>query len=87
MAIRKRPFGYEMCRGQIQSCPAEEEVVRMLHEQYANGLSYRQLTALLNAGTVSYNEPDKPWNKNMVARILGNDIYIGNLWNENGRKM
>lgn len=40
MAIRKRPFGYEMCRGQIQSCPAEAEVVRMLHEQYANGLSY-----------------------------------------------
>ena len=78
MAIRKRPFGYEMCRGQIQSCPAEEEVVRMLHEQYANGLSYRQLTAILNAGTVPYNEPDKPWNKNMVARILGNDIYIGN---------
>ena len=74
MAIRKRPFGYEMCRGQIQPCPAEAEVVRMLHEQYANGLSYRQLTAILNAGTVTYNEPDKPWNKNMVARILGNDI-------------
>lgn len=78
MGIRKYTFGYEMRKGKIEPVPAEAEVVRMLHERYAGGSSYRQLTALLNAGTVPYNEPDKQWNKNMVARILGNVIYIGN---------
>ena len=78
MGIRKYTFGYEMRKGKIEPVPAEAEVVRMLHERYASGSSYRQLTALLNAGTVPYNEPDKQWNKNMVARILGNVIYIGN---------
>lgn len=77
MGIRKYAFGYEMRGGKIQPAAAEAEVVRMLHERYAKGSSYRQLTDLLNAGTVPYNEPGKPWNKNMVARILGNDIYIG----------
>ena len=77
MGIRKYAFGYEMRDGKIQPAGAEAEVVRMLHEQYAKGSSYRQLTELLNAGTVPYNEPDKSWNKNMVARILGNEIYIG----------
>lgn len=78
MGIRKYTFGYEMRKGKIEPVPAEAEVVRMLHERYVGGSSYRQLTALLNAGTVPYNEPDKQWNKNMVARILGNVIYIGN---------
>lgn len=78
MGIRKYTFGYEMRKGKIEPVPAEAEVVRMLHERYAGGSSYRQLTALLNAGTVPYNEPSKQWNKNMVARILGNVIYIGN---------
>ena len=48
-----------MRKGKIEPVPAEAEVVRMLHERYASGSSYRQLTALLNAGTVPYNEPDK----------------------------
>ena len=77
MGIRKYAFGYEMRDGKIQPAGAEAEVVRMLHERYAKGSSYRQLTELLNAGTVPYNEPDKSWTKNMVARILGNEIYIG----------
>ena len=77
MGIRKYAFGYEMREGKIQPAVAEAEVVRIVHERYAKGSSYRQLTDLLNAGTVPYNEPDKLWNKNMVARILGNEIYIG----------
>ena len=75
MGIRKYAFGYEMRGGRIQPAAAEAEVVRMLHERYAKGSSYRQLTDRLNAETVPYNEPNKPWNKNMVARILGNEIY------------
>lgn len=77
MGIRKYAFGYEMREGKIQPAAAEAEMVRMVHERYAKGSSYRQLTDLLNAGAVPYNEPDKSWNKNMVARILGNEIYIG----------
>ena len=50
MGIRKYAFGYEMRDGKIQPAGAEAEVVRMLHERYAKGSSYRQLTELLNAG-------------------------------------
>ena len=31
----------------------------------------------LNAQAIPYSKPDKPWNKNMVARILSNEVYTG----------
>jgi len=77
MGNRRQPFGYEIRLGKIQPHPIEAPVVKLIHIKYADGMSYLQITAMLNAGSVPYNEPDKPWNKNMVARILGNEIYIG----------
>ena len=77
MGNRRQPFGYEIRLGKIQPHPIEAPVVKLIYIKYADGMSYLQITAMLNAGSVSYNEPDKPWNKNMVARILGNEIYVG----------
>ena len=77
MGNRRQPFGYEIRLGKIQPHPIEAPVVKLIHIKYADGMSYLQITAMLNAGSVPYNEPDKPWNKNMVARILGNEIYVG----------
>lgn len=77
MVNRKIAFGYERCNGTVQPCPLEAKVVQMMHTEYANGASFTKITAMLNAGSIPYHEPDKPWNKNMVARIIGNKIYTG----------
>ena len=76
-ANRKLPFGYAMRMGKV--CIHEQEVglVREIFSDYAKGASYQQLTGRLNAQPIPYNEPDKAWNKNMVARILCCGAYVG----------
>lgn len=78
MANRKRPFGYEMRQGAICVKTAEASIVKDIFAAYIKGMSYRQIMDSLNAQAVAYNDPDKPWNKNMVARILGCELYTGN---------
>lgn len=78
MANRKLPFGYEMQRGIVCVKTAEAAVVKEIFAAYIRGISYRQITDSLNAQAVPYNEPRKSWNKNMVARILSNELYTGN---------
>ena len=50
----------------------------MLHlfSRYDMGVSIRELTEFMNNTAVPY-DPGKPWNKNMVARILENAKYTG----------
>ena len=78
MANRKLPFGYEMQRGIVCVKTAEAAVVKEIFAAYIRGISYRQITDSLNAQSVPYNERGKSWNKNMVARILSNELYTGN---------
>ena len=78
MANRKLPFGYEMQRGIVCVKTAEAAIVKEIYAAYIRGISYRQITDSLNAQAVPYNEPGKSWNKNMVARVLSNDLYTGN---------
>lgn len=75
MANRKLPFGYEMQRGIVCVKTAEAAVVKEIFAAYIRGISYRQITDSLNAQAVPYNERGKSWNKNMVARILSNELY------------
>ena len=76
MGNRKQPFGYKMEFGEIVPQPQEAETVRSIYQQYLAGASFNQLTEQLQTKGVPYNA-DKPWNKNMVARILEDDRYIG----------
>ena len=77
MAVnRKLPFGYEMRGGSVALCSDESEVVCMIYQQYAAGCSYAKLTQELNRQPVHYL-PGKVWNKNMVARILAGERYLG----------
>ena len=76
MAIRKLPFGYHIRDGQIQIKENEAQIVRMIFDQYAAYPSYGRLTDKLNGQDVPY-VPEKPWNKNMVARILQDERYLG----------
>ena len=76
MGNRKQPFGYRMTLGEITILPEEAETVRSIYLQYIAGASFKQLAEQLQAEDVLYDE-DKSWNKNMVARILEDDRYIG----------
>ncbi len=79
MGKRKLPFGYQMKQGEVTIHEAEAAVVHEIFEKYVSGASYLEITGMLRNQPVTY-QPDKLWNKNMVARILENACYIG----ENG---
>ena len=73
---RKRPFGYKMELGEIVLHPAEAETVRWIYDSYLAGASYSVLVDKLRERGLPY-DADKPWNKNMVARILADRRYTG----------
>ena len=73
---RKRPFGYKMEFGEIVLHPAEAETVRWIYDHYLAGASYNALVDKLRERGISY-DGDKPWNKNMAARILADRRYTG----------
>ena len=73
---RKQPFGYRMELGEVVPHPAEAETVRWIFAQYLAGASYTALVEDLGERGIPYL-PDKPWNKNMVARILEDTRYTG----------
>ena len=76
MGNRKQPFGYKMEFGEIVPQPQEAETVRSIYLQYLAGASFKQLAEQLQTENVPY-DVDKPWNKNMVARVLEDERYIG----------
>lgn len=50
--------------------------MRMIYDRYIAGVSYDKLAGELNGRNVPY-APGKRWNKNMVARILQDERYLG----------
>ena len=76
MANRKLPFGYRIRGGQVQIAEDEAKTVRMIYDRYIAGASYDRLVGELNGHDVPY-APGKRWNKNMVARILQDERYLG----------
>lgn len=74
---RTIPYGYKIENGKTIAEPQEAEVIRRIYKEYAAGLSYKKIAEQLTASDIRYM-PDKPvWNKNMVARILQNQSYLG----------
>ena len=73
---RKRSFGYKMEFGEIVLHPAEAETVRWIYDSYLAGASYNALVDKLRERGIPY-DGDKPWNKNMAARILADCRYTG----------
>lgn len=70
MTNRKQPFGYKIRRGKPVIYETEADIVRKIFKAYLSGASYSTITDMLRGQAVSYDE-GKPWNKNMIARILG----------------
>lgn len=76
MANRKLPFGYCLRDGQVREEEQEAGMVRLIFRRYGEGASYGKLVDELNATGCPY-APSRPWNKNMVARVLQDGRYIG----------
>lgn len=74
---RYLPFGYKVELGQITICDSEAEVIRGMFKKYADGAALKAIAEELSRTGPAYT-PGKPtWNKNMVARILQNQSYLG----------
>lgn len=73
---RTQPFGYRMELGKVVIDPDEAGWVVYIYEQYIQGESFKGLSDTLCGTGIRY-DADKPWNKNMVARILQDRRYIG----------
>ena len=73
---RTQPFGYRMELGKVVIDPDEARWVVYIYEQYIQGESFKSLSDTLCGTGIRY-DADKPWNKNMVARILQDRRYIG----------
>ena len=76
MANRKLPFGYCLRNGQVREEEQETGMVQLIFRRYGEGASYGTLADELSALGCPY-APGRPWNKNMVARILQDGRYLG----------
>ena len=77
MKIRKYPFGYELQMGKIQINPLEAKWVQKIYDFYLTSQSFQKIADWLNAEQIPYGTMQSKWNKNMVARILQDDRYLG----------
>ena len=66
---RKLPFGYRMEQGRVIVDQEESRWVCHLFAQYSKGASYQELAEKMRQSGIPY-DGDRPWNKNMIARIL-----------------
>lgn len=76
MGNRKLPFGYKMVMGEIVIQQQEAQAVQDIYTRYLSGASFNDITDHLKEKGPPY-DADKPWNKNMVARILEDNRYAG----------
>ena len=76
MGNRKLPFGYQMRMGEIVRNEPEANAVQDIFLQYTLGASLKEIAEQMSKTDPVYDE-GKPWNKNMVSRILENAKYTG----------
>lgn len=77
MANRYVPFGYEIQDAVICIVEREAEVVRNVYAMYIQGMSLLNISERLNMLPITYASDGRPWDKNMVKRILENPKYKG----------
>lgn len=77
MGKRKLPFGYAMENGDVKAEAKEFGCVNWIYMTYHAGASLQEIASELNTrGSVHY-DTDKPWNKNMIDRIIQDQRYTG----------
>ena len=75
--IRYIPYGYTMREGQMEVACDEADVVRYIFDAYIKGASLKEIADDLTRRQISYTEKTCVWDKARIARIIGNDRYIG----------
>lgn len=73
---RKQPFGYKLEKGVVINHPIEHGEVQYIYVAYEQGATFQVLADEMQKKGIPY-DGDKPWNKNMIARILADPRYIG----------
>ena len=87
----KPALGYQVVDGRLEIQPEESEIVRRIFREYADGRSYRQIIAGLNADGLK-TKRGKPFGANSLHDLLKNEKYIGVLiygaipYRENGTR-
>lgn len=76
MKIRKLSFGYCIQNGKICVDERDSDTVRTIFRHYVQVSSYQKVADMLKQKGTPYIL-EKPWNKNIVARILKDGHYIG----------
>lgn len=73
---RKQPFGYKLEKGVVINHPIEHSEVQYIYVEYEQGATFQMLADEMQKKGIPY-DGNKPWNKNMIARILADPRYIG----------
>lgn len=76
MSNRKLPFGYHLENGKINIQEQEAQLVECIFRWYCDGESLKTVTERLSHQAVPFAE-GRCWNKNIVARILADERYLG----------
>ena len=76
MTNRRQPFGYQIYGGRITVNDSEADIVKYIFRAYLGGASFNDIKLSLQNQPVAY-DVDRAWNKNMIARILGDRRYVG----------
>lgn len=77
MGKRKLPFGYILENGDIKIELHAQRCVIWIYNIYASGVSLSEIASELNEQWSINYDKDKPWNKNMIDRILQDQRYTG----------
>ena len=75
MGKRKLPFGYAMENGDVKAVLDESDCVMWIYLTYDAGASLQEIASELNEQASVHYYPAKPWNKNMIDRILQDQRY------------
>lgn len=73
---RKQPFGYKLEKGVVINHPIEHNEVQYIYVEYEQGATFHMLADKMQKKGIPY-DGSKPWNKNMIARILADPRYMG----------
>lgn len=72
-------FGYKIVNEKYIIVPHEAETVKKIFNLYISGTSLQTIADILTREQIHYSSEKSVWNKNMIARIIENAHYVGDL--------
>lgn len=76
----RKCFGYRKNKnGDLEICPEEAEIVRLIFELYLQGCSILSIIKELESREILTPSGKKKWCNQAIVKILTNEKYIGNV--------